>query len=165
MSVEENKAATFADIYNAHARDVYRYAYYLSGDASTAQDVTSEAFLRIWMSAEPIRVSTVKSYLFVIARNLYLHQLRHTKRQQPLDETLTSKESVETSAEARQALARTMQAMAALPEIDRAALVLRTMEGLPYEEIAAILKISIAAAKVKVHRARLRLGAYEHVHA
>lgn len=45
-----------------------------------------------------------------------------------------------------------------LPEIDRAALVLRASEELPYEEIARMLNISLASAKVKVHRARLSLA-------
>jgi RNA polymerase sigma-70 factor (ECF subfamily) len=46
-----------------------------------------------------------------------------------------------------------------LPEIDRAALLMRANDGLAYEEIARALGISLAAAKVKVHRARLRLAA------
>jgi RNA polymerase sigma-70 factor (ECF subfamily) len=45
-----------------------------------------------------------------------------------------------------------------LPEIDRAALLMRAQDGMPYEQIAEILKLSTANAKVKVHRARLKLG-------
>ena len=46
-----------------------------------------------------------------------------------------------------------------LPEVDRAALLMRAEDALPYEEIAAALLISPGAAKVRVHRARQRLGA------
>ena len=49
--------------------------------------------------------------------------------------------------------------MAELPEIDRTALLLRAEHELPYDEIARVLQISLSAAKVKVHRARLRLAA------
>jgi RNA polymerase sigma-70 factor (ECF subfamily) len=45
----------------------------------------------------------------------------------------------------------------ALPEVDRAALLMRALEGLPYQEIATALDISVSAAKVKVHRARAGL--------
>jgi RNA polymerase sigma-70 factor (ECF subfamily) len=107
-------------------------------------------------------VSSVKSWLFVIARNLYLHELRHIRRKQPLDPEMASTHSLAASAEVKQEFARVREAMARLPEVDRAALLLRVVEGLPYEEIGAILRISIAAAKVKVHRARLRLGATCH---
>ena len=51
-----------------------------------------------------------------------------------------------------------MAAVASLPEIDRSGLLLRSLEGCSYQEIAAILGISLASAKVKVDRARLRLG-------
>ena len=49
-------------------------------------------------------------------------------------------------------------ALDALPEADRSAVLMRANGGLPYEEIAAVLRISVAAAKVKVHRARLKLA-------
>lgn len=161
----ESKTATFAGLYAGHARDVYRFALYLSGDAAVAQDITSEVFLRVWMSSEPVRVSSVRSWLFVIARNLYLHELRHIRRRRPLDAEMVSTHSVEASAAVKEEFARVRQAMGHLPEVDRSALVLRVVEGLPYEEVAAILHISKAAAKVKVHRARQRLGAicYEHL--
>ena len=51
-----------------------------------------------------------------------------------------------------------LAALAELPEIDRTALLLRVDEGLPYEDIAAILDISPTAARVKVHRARAKLA-------
>ncbi len=47
-----------------------------------------------------------------------------------------------------------------LPVVDRAALVLRLQDDLSYEEIAGVLNISLAAAKVRVHRARLKLNEY-----
>ena len=51
--------------------------------------------------------------------------------------------------------------MQALPEIDRAVLLMRAHDDLSYEEIAAALGISVTAAKVKVHRARARLAGAE----
>jgi RNA polymerase sigma-70 factor (ECF subfamily) len=46
-----------------------------------------------------------------------------------------------------------------LPETDRAALLMRSLDEMPYEEIAAALKITVTAARVKVHRSRVRLMA------
>lgn len=51
-----------------------------------------------------------------------------------------------------------MGALAGIPEVDRAAVLMRADEGLAYEEIAVALGISVASAKVKVHRARLKLA-------
>ena len=60
----------FHELYTRYARDVHRFALYLSGDAALADDITSETFVRAWNSAAPIREATVKAYLFTIVRNL-----------------------------------------------------------------------------------------------
>ncbi len=51
-----------------------------------------------------------------------------------------------------------LTALQALPEIDRAAVLMRADDEMAYEEIARALGISVSAAKVKVHRARLTLA-------
>src|ERR1035438_8770803 len=156
------RATSFAELYGAYAREVYRFSLYLSGDAALAQDITSETFLRVWLAEQPVRLGSVKAWLFVIARNLYLQELRHLRRRMPLDPAMASADSVsanlEATLEAKERLARVLKVLAALQEVDRFALLLRAVGGVSYTEIAATLHISIAAAKVKIHRARLRLA-------
>lgn len=48
-----------------------------------------------------------------------------------------------------------------LPELDRSALLMSAFEGMPYEEIARALGISLAAVKMKIHRSRLKLNRLE----
>lgn len=60
-----------ADVYGRYARDVYRFALYLSGNRAQAEDITSETFARAWIGRGQIRVGTVKAYLLMIARNLH----------------------------------------------------------------------------------------------
>lgn len=151
------KAASFVELYQAHARDVYRFALYLSGDPAEAQDITSETFLRVWLSREPVRMATVKGWLFVIARNLFRQELRRARRSEPLDERLEAAVSLAADAEIRQQCGRVLAALARMPEVDRSAVLMR-VEGLSYEEISGALGISLASAKVKVHRARLALA-------
>ncbi len=76
-----DRMITFHEIYERHARDVYRYAFWLAGSADDADDITSETFARAWAGRDEIRTETVKAYLFAIARNIYLKGLRQTKRQ------------------------------------------------------------------------------------
>ncbi|MGA3318760.1 MAG: RNA polymerase sigma factor [Candidatus Korobacteraceae bacterium] len=154
----QSREASFTELYSRYARDVYRFALYLSGDSKLAEDITSETFLRVWVTDTPIRLETVKSWLLTIVRNLFLHELRHLRRTQELPLDLCSPNSLTAAVQAKQELANLMAAVASLPEIDRSALLLRSLEGCSYQEIAAILGISLASAKVKVHRARLRLG-------
>jgi RNA polymerase sigma-70 factor (ECF subfamily) len=158
LYVSQDAAASFAGLYRTYARDVYRFALYLSGDAALAEDITSETFLRVWQAEGSLRLSTVKSFLLVIARNLYLHEQRRISRSRPLDDSHAAGESFARNLEAQQELDRTVEALKLLPEVDRAALLLRVVEELPYSEIAEVLHLSVAAAKVKVHRARLHLA-------
>jgi len=150
----------FHQLYTRYARDVHRFAVYLSGSPSLAEDITSETFLRAWSSAQPIREATVKAYLFTIARNVYLHELRQRSRQAGLEESqLSTPPAQHQRAEQRDALDIVLQALRRLPETDRAALLMRSQYGFSYEQIAQALRVSLSAAKVKVHRARLRLAA------
>jgi RNA polymerase sigma-70 factor (ECF subfamily) len=151
-------AATFSELYQRYGRDVYRYSFYLSGNAAVAEDIAADVFLRVWSSAQPVRIATVKAYLLVIARNLYLHGLRHSGRARELDPNAAGGGSLSRDAESREELAQVLGELQQFPEIDRSALLLRAEHGLSYEEIAAALEISVAAAKVKVHRARVRLA-------
>jgi len=153
--------ADLHDLYARYARDVHRFALYLSGDPALADDITSETFLRAWSSAAPIREGTVKAYLFTIVRNLYLLELRRTSRHVELKDSLPSAARSQEDRIAQQsALASVLRALRDLPEVDRAALLMRTQDGMSYEEIAHALQLSLSSAKVKIHRARLRLSTH-----
>ena len=149
----------FARLYREHAADVHRFAVYLSGDPSLADDLVSEAFVRVWTARERVELTTVRGYLFAIVRNLLLQHLRHERRRVPLDEHIADdRADPERRASGQDRLLRVLEALHDLPEIDRAAVLMRANGELPYQEIAAALRISLTAAKVKVHRARLRLA-------
>jgi RNA polymerase sigma-70 factor (ECF subfamily) len=150
---------TFQELYERHAQDVYRFAYWLSGDPADAEDITAETFVRVWVARTPIRTETVKAYLFAIARNLHRQQGRRSRRVADLDPLERDPSPPpDQLVENRLDLASTLADMQALPEADRAALIMRALYGMPYEEIAGALSLSLVAAKVKVHRARLKLA-------
>jgi RNA polymerase sigma-70 factor (ECF subfamily) len=149
----------FSALYRKYAPVVFRFALYLSGDRGEAEDITSETFARAWASPAPVRTETVKAYLYAIARNLFLLSLRERARRgelagEPADPQPDPHEQSEGRDELRVVLAR----LQLLPEIDRAALLMRALDATPYEEIARALGVSVSSAKVKVHRARLALA-------
>jgi RNA polymerase sigma-70 factor, ECF subfamily len=148
----------FHDLYTRHSRDVFRFAYYLSGDATEAEEILAETFARALTTDTPLRAATVKAYLLTIARNLYLEFARRKFRHVELTpEVPDRRPDLERTVEGRLELSALMERLKTAPEIDRAALLLRA-DGLAYEEIAGALSISLAAAKVKVHRLRLKLA-------
>lgn len=151
----------FEDLYQRYARDVYRFALYLSGSHAQAEDIASETFARVWTGRDTLRAASVKAYLFTIARNLHSDGRRRESRHIELPELLIdASPGPDIQAQDRQALANVLRALQLLPEVDRAALLMRAQDGLPYEEIAAALQLSLSAVRVKVHRARLRLSEF-----
>ena len=151
-------APDFGSLYQRYSADVFRFALYLTGSRSEAEDIVSETFVRAWLSASPIRTGTVKSYLLAIARNLHIAGLRHRARHGTLPDDLPdAAPGPDVLATRRDELRAILQALQRLPEVDRAALLLRAQEGLSYAEIAAALDVTVAAARVKVHRARVRM--------
>jgi RNA polymerase sigma-70 factor (ECF subfamily) len=148
----------FHSLYERYVADVYRFALYLSGDAALADDITQEAFVRAWVMPGEVRGGTVKAYLLTIARNLYRAERQRAARQVALPEALPErKPGPDVVAGDRLELAAILEALQALSEVDRAALLMHAQDGMPYAEIAAALGHSVAAVKVKVHRARIRL--------
>ena len=149
----------FNELYESYASEVYRFALWLSGSKQWAEDLTSETFIHAWIHYRPIRTETLKAYLFTIARNNYLGQLRKEKRIVDLSE-----EYPDPAPEPDQIIESLLEIkhvhgfLQTLPEIDRAAFILRVQHELPYAEIARVLELSVSAAKVKVHRVRKKLS-------
>jgi RNA polymerase sigma-70 factor, ECF subfamily len=148
----------FHELYTRYAGDIYRFALFLCGDAAEAEEITAETFARALTRNAPLVSATVKGYLLTIARNLHTESLRRRKRLAKLSPELPDSHpqpehivSQKTELEALQVYLQTFA------EVDRAALLLRA-DGVTYDEIANALNISLASAKVKVHRLRLKLA-------
>ena len=149
----------FSELYRTHAADVHRFVLFLSGDPALADDILSETFIRLWHARERVDLTTVKGYLLTIARNLFLAERRRVRRMTALDERAhDTGPGPERRAHSQIELQAALAALQTLPEIDRAAVLLRAEEGMSYEEVAAALGVSAVAARVKVHRARLKLA-------
>ena len=153
----------FHELYQKYAQDIYRFAYWLCGNAQDAEDITSETFVRALTASGEIKSETVKGYLLTIAKNLAYKKSNREKRFVPIESNISElRMRPEQTAENSASLQTAMRFIQTLPEVDRAALILRLQDDLSYEEIANVLNISLAAAKVKVHRARLKLTEYMH---
>ncbi len=149
---------SFHQLHSKYAEDVYRFSFWLTGDADEAKDITSETFVRVWTSTTEIRVESVKAYLFTIARNLFLQNKRRKKKLTSLDEEMRdSAMQPDRVSEVRSELEEALKALQTLPEIDRTVMIMRVEEELSYEDIARSVGLSVTAVKVKVFRARAKI--------
>ncbi len=147
------------ELYKRHSQDVYRFACWLSGDPHEAEEIVSETFLRLWGSLDDVKVATAKAYLLTIARNLFLSERKRANKREPLPEFIQDDSLMpDVLAELKDEVNATMKAIQMLPEMQRACLLMRVQHDVSYEEIARSLEISVSAAKVNVHRARLKLA-------
>lgn len=147
-------------LYRRHAPAVFRFCWGLCGDRSQAEDLVSETFVRLLTRAPHLETATALAYLLAVARNAFLNRRRRTLREAPLPEEIAAP-TIDPSdrLDDRVRVEAVVRALAELPEGERTALLLRVDHDLQYEEIAAVLGITSAAARVRVHRARTRLAA------
>lgn len=155
----------FTDLVRATYDDTYSHALRLVGNADDARDVAQDTYLRAFRAIARFRgESHVATWLYRITANSATNLLARRRRHacEPLDavhdpaDPRAEHDPLHMAAVADHHV-RVVEAIAALPERLRAALVLRDVQQLPYDAIARELGTSESAAKVRVHRARHRL--------
>jgi RNA polymerase sigma-70 factor, ECF subfamily len=149
-------AASFEALYRASAEAVFAYVASLLRDRSAAEEVTAAAFERAFRkrrSFDPRR-GTQRAWLFGIARNAALDELRRRKRAATLTDEPAAEDAVTEDVERR---ATVRAALAGLDPRDRELIALKFHAGLGNAEIGAVLGISANNAGTRVHRALTRL--------
>jgi RNA polymerase sigma factor (sigma-70 family) len=151
---------TFRLIYERYYRDVYRFAVFLTGDATRAEDLAADTFVRAWAARDRIRHETVKSYLLTITRNLHRDTVRAARPPVvALQDTLPDRSpAIDVQAEHRWTLRDVRARLRHVPRADRRALLLFAVRDMSYAEIAAALGISVGATKSRIRRAREALS-------
>ena len=153
--------AEFSELYRAHLRDVYSYAYYRVGDHHDAEDLTEQTFLQAYRHFERAQRESdgrpLRPWLIRIAHNLAanLYRDRSRKPSWPIDETTTlaAPHTTEQLVEGRDELSRVLDGVRLLPDDRREALIMRFALGMDNREIARALGRSDGATKVLIHRA------------
>jgi RNA polymerase sigma-70 factor (ECF subfamily) len=134
------------------------------GDRHTAEDLTQEAFLRVYRAASRFEErGKVSTWIFKIAYNLCLNEMKRLRRLKRFqldlyDEGIRSGEGAyDALLGAHERDKDIMNALQKLPESQRAALLLRANEELSYSEISRVLSVSISSVESLIFRARKRL--------
>jgi RNA polymerase sigma-70 factor (ECF subfamily) len=153
-------ALDFEALYRAARDDVFAYVATLLRDGGAAEDVTALAFERAFRKSKSFdsRRGSERAWLFGIARNAALDELRKRKRTAHLTadpEDVAAQPDEEADRALRRAAVRT--ALAALPSRDREVVALKFHAGLDNAELAAVLGVSVSNAGTRLHRALTKL--------
>lgn len=153
----------FIEVFNDTYAKLLRFLECFTGSRALAQDIAQESFLRLHR-ADAVPTDEARFWLFRVARNLALNEMDKSRRRaglfQKVQEVFKSKakdpEEELLLSEDRRAV---IELLNALPEHQRAALLLREQESMSYLEIARVLNVSESKVKVDIFRARSRLRA------
>jgi RNA polymerase sigma-70 factor, ECF subfamily len=156
-------ARAYEALFRECAADVHAYAISLLGERAAAEDVTALAFERLYRSRARLDISrgTPRAWLFSIARNAALDELRSRRRRPELelDEGLAGEPSPGDPLERVARRATVREALAALPIRERELVLLKFHGQLTNGELARALGISESNAGTRLHRALTRLRA------
>jgi RNA polymerase sigma-70 factor, ECF subfamily len=153
-----------------YKQPVINLIYRTLRDPTEAEDLAQNVFVQVYKSADRYRIAAkFSTWLFTIARNLCLNEIRRRSRHpaesldathpdqndQPLHQFEDKKTSGPTESLLHGELEQKVEeALAELPENQRAAILLCRQEELSYEEIAKVLGCSLSATKSLIHRGR-----------
>jgi len=165
-AVRRGDPRAFEDLVRAYQHRVFAVALRMLGSRAEAEEVAQEVFLRVHRAIADFRgEAKLSTWLYAIASRLCLNRLASGERRaiREGEETLTRLASSHAGpgdelerSELETALQR---AIAELPEDRRIVVVLRDLEGLAYEEIAAALELELGTVRSRLHRARMDLKA------
>ena len=154
----------FAELVRRHQREVFTLALRLVSNPDLAGDVAQETFVRAWRAMPGFRAdSSFSTWIHRITVNTAWSLRRRRRRHDgaPLDDEVAALAdpgpTPEQAGENLELRGRLLGALAALPEPQRAVVVLKDVYGWTHREIARALGITVTAAKVRLHRARARL--------
>jgi RNA polymerase sigma factor (sigma-70 family) len=163
----------FAELLRRYESHVNRLLYHLAPDWQERADLAQEVWIRVYRNIKRLQEpAKFRGWLSRIATNLFYDELRKRKRNtQPISldapvrmsdgelswELASEMPSPTDDLATKEFYDRLQEAIAELPESFRTTIVLREIQGLSYEEIAEITKVSLGTVKSRIARARLKL--------
>ena len=139
---------------------LYRVAFYILESESEAEDAVQDLYLKLWKNRDALDgIRNPKAYAMTLLRNLCLDRVRRASRTVDGDvpETIGEGSDPDTEIDQKERLEKVLAAVKSLPDRQREILILRTIDGLSYEQISARTGINYLTMRVLLSRARQTL--------
>ncbi len=148
--------SVFAAIHKKIAKDLHDFIYYKYGDRFKPEDKVQEAFLKLWENCSKIVPEKAKAFLFSVANNTTLNEIKHEKVKLKFAQSSVEKvnnENPQFLLEESEYLKKYQDALSKLSDEKRVAFLLNRVEGKKHKEIAEILNISKKAVEKRIYTA------------
>jgi len=146
----------FERIYKKYSKNLHDYLYYKYGEQFSPNDKAQEAFIKLWDNCKNVTFSKAKSFLFTVANNLMLNEIKHHKvvlKYQNENQRDFTNESPEFVLEKKQFLQRYQEVLGKLSEEQRVAFLLNKVECKKHSEIADMLGITQKTVEYRIYSA------------
>lgn len=155
------RESVFTDFFKKNAKGIRNYLLYKFSNHDQAEDITQEAFIKLWQNCEDVPFEKAKSYLYTVANNASLNVIAHQKvvlsfKKNNLHNDRTN-ENPEFLLEETQFKDKLLKAIQNLNETQRIAFLMHRIDGKKYAVIAEELNISVKAVEKRIHLALLEL--------
>ena len=159
MEEESNSvlsSSEFKVLFDEYFKPIKNFIYYKVGDVGMAEDLAQDAFIKLWENRDSIKKSTVKSYLYTIANNTTINQLKRNQLRYKFQNQLkisTEHENPEFQMMKKEYEAKLNEALSKIPLGSREVFLMNRIEGLKYREIAERLGLSVKAIEKRISKA------------
>ena len=146
----------FASVYKKYADDLHNFLYYKYGEQFNPRDRTQDAFMKLWDNCKDVTLSKAKSFLFTVANNMVLNDIKHQKvvlKHQQANHKNYTNETPEFVLETNQFLEKYQKALSKLTEDQRVAFLLNKVEGKKHKEIAELLGVTQKVIEYRIYSA------------
>ena len=146
----------FASVYKKYADDLHNFLYYKYGEQFNPRDKTQDAFMKLWDNCKDVTLSKAKSFLFTVANNMVLNDIKHQKvvlKHQQANHKNYTNETPEFVLETNQFLEKYKKALSKLTEDQRVAFLLNKVEGKKHKEIAEFLGVTQKVIEFRIYSA------------
>lgn len=150
----------FQQVFKRYAPELRNFLYYKCGDLAQAEDLMQETFLRLWKKRDSVSPKKAKSYLFTVANNLFLDEMKHRQvvlKFQKRPQKFATFEDPLFQIETEEFKQRLEKAISDLPEKSRIVFLMSRIDKLSYQEISERLDISVKAVEKRMHKALVAL--------
>lgn len=148
--------SVFSGLYERLADDLYKFLYYKYGDSFNPDDKTQEAFVKLWENCKKVTVEKAKSFLFTVANNMMLNEIKHQKvvlKYRSQKEDGFTHESPEFLMQKDEYFKKYQEVLSKLTEEQRTAFLLNKVEGKKHTEIAEMLGVTRKVVEYRIYSA------------
>jgi len=160
---------SWEELVRRHTRRVYNLCYRFTGNASSAEDLSQEVFMRVYRTLPSYEAAqgAFTTWLTSVTRNLLVDHYRRTRRDRLTDsidampsfeEKPSPARTPDSLAQATELSTQVQQGLARLSPELREAVILRDLQGMEYAEIRAVLQVPEGTVKSRINRGRIELA-------